>query len=189
MQIYLISPEKIHNIIVFIQELEEIFTLPQKPTMFQLRLKNTNIQTIEQIIIPIKLLCDKHSVLLILNDNIPLALKYNVGVHIGCHDATKEDVINFTKQSNKVIGVSCYNSIARALDFGSIVHYVSFGAMFPSNTKQTALQCDKSTIINFRKQSNSKISVIGGITQFTIPQMSELLPFIDYICVLSAVWH
>ena len=134
-QIYLISPETIPDLTIFLLQLKEIFELEFKPTLFQLRLKNIESDELEHIILQIKPLCERYVVEMILNDNIPLALKHNIGLHVGSSDASLQELQNFRKNSNKMMGVSCYNSIERAKMFESVANYISFGAMFQSSTK------------------------------------------------------
>jgi thiamine-phosphate pyrophosphorylase len=186
-KIYLISPSKIDCITTFISQLEEIFLLPDKPVIFQLRLKNIP-HFLEEAILKIEPLCKKHGVEFILNDDIPLALKHNIGVHVG-EGALVEDIINFKKQSNKTIGVSCYNNVERALDFAPYASYVSFGAMFSTKTKQNAGHCEAGVIKQFRKVRNTPVSIIGGITHANLCQIAEILPLVNYICVVSCIWE
>jgi thiamine-phosphate pyrophosphorylase len=133
-------------------------------------------------------LCENYGVDMILNDNISLALKHNIGVHVGSDDAILEELNFFKKNSNKTAGVSCYNSIERAKMFASVANYISFGAMFQSSTKKNAPVCEKSTIVEFAKISNKKISIIGGISAENMVEISDILPYVDYVCVISEVW-
>ena len=190
-QIYLISPETISDLPIFLLQLKEIFELEFKPSLFQLRLKNIENDELERIILQIKPLCESYVVEMILNDNIPLALKHNIGVNVGSDDASLEELEFFKKNSNKTAGVSCYNSIERAKMFEQVctdLDYLSFGAMFQSSTKKNASVCEKSTIVEFAKISNKKISIIGGISVENMEEISDILPYVDYICVISEVW-
>lgn len=187
-QIYLISPEVISDVPMFLLQLKEIFQLEFKPALFQLRLKNIQNDDIESVILKIKPLCENYGVEMILNDNISLALKHNIGVHVGSSDASLQELENFRKNSNKIAGVSCYNSIERAKMFESVANYISFGAMFQSSTKKSATVCEKSTIVGFANISNKKISIIGGIAEENMEEISDIMPFVEYICVVSQVW-
>ena len=186
-QIYLISPETISDLPIFLLQLKEIFELEEAPKLFQLRLKNIENDELERIILQIKPLCESYGVEMILNDNIPLALKHNIGVHVGSDDASLQELEFFKKNSNKMAGISCYNSIERAKMF-EVADYLSFGAMFQSSTKKNARFCEKSTIMEFAKISNKKISIIGGISVENIVEISDILPYVDYVCIISEVW-
>lgn len=190
-KIYLISPEIISDLPMFLLQLKEIFELEFKPSLFQLRLKNIEADELERIILKIKPLCENYGVDMILNDNIPLALKHNIGVHVGSDDASLEELNFFKKNSNKTAGVSCYNSIERAKMFEQVCtdsDYLSFGAMFKSSTKKNAPFCEKSTIVEFATISRKKISIIGGISAENMVEISDILPYVDYVCVISEVW-
>ena len=187
-QIYLISPETIPDLPIFLLQLKEIFELEFKPSLFQLRLKNIESDELEHIILQIKPLCERYVVEMILNDNIPLALKHNIGLHVGSSDASLQELQNFRKNSNKMVGVSCYNSIERAKMFESVANYISFGAMFQSSTKKNASVCEKSIIVEFAKFSQKKISIIGGVTAENMEEISDILQYVDYVCIISEVW-
>ena len=190
-RIYLISPEVISDIPIFLLQLKEIFELECKPALFQLRLKNVEREKIERVILKIKPLCENYGVEMILNDDISLALKHNIGVHVGSSDASLQELEFFKKNSNKTVGVSCYNSIERAKMFEQVCtdsDYLSFGAMFQSATKKNAPVCEKSTIVEFAKISRKKISIIGGISVENMVEISDILPYVDYVCVISEVW-
>ena len=79
-------------------------------------------------------ICHQHNIPLIINDDIELALLAKAdGVHLGKDDG---DIINAKKRlgSGAFIGVSCYNSIERALIAQSQgASYVAFGRFFPSS--------------------------------------------------------
>ena len=186
-RIYLISPEVISDIPMFLLQLKEIFELECKPALFQLRLKNVETDELERVILKIKPLCENYGVEMILNDDISLALKHNIGVHVGSSDASLQELECFKKSSSKTAGVSCYNSIERAKMF-ELADYISFGAIFPSSTKKNAPVCEKSTIVEFANVSNAKISIIGGITAENMEEISDIIPFVEYICVVSEVW-
>ena len=190
-KIYLISPDIIRDIPMFLLQLKEIFELEFKPSLLQLRLKNVETDELERIILKIKPLCENYGVEMILNDNIPLALKNNIGVHVGSDDASLQELEFFKKNSNKTVGVSCYNSIERAKMFEQVCtdsDYLSFGAIFQSATKKNAPVCEKSTIVEFAKISRKKISIIGGISVENMVEISDILPYVDYVCVISEVW-
>ncbi len=191
-QIYLISPENIPNISIFLAQLEEIFSINAqycKPALFQLRLKNVSQSDIKEAIVAIKPICEKYQVSMVLNDDISLALEYGIGLHVGSSDANLQDLELFKQKSTQITGVSCYNSVERARIFGRVADYVSFGAIFPSLTKKKAQICEKSTIIEFCNESDVKVAIIGGISSENIYEISDILDCVDYICVLSDVWN
>lgn len=185
-KIYLISPETITDLDFFLLELEAIFVLEERPAVFQLRLKGG--QNTEDMIIKTKSLCEKYGVEFILNDDIPLAIKYDVGVHVGIDDASLEEILEFKKTSTRSLGISCYSDINRALQFADVASYVAFGAMFSSSTKSSAPKCSIETVEEFCKISKAKVAVIGGINAKNIKELSPILHCISYVCVISSVW-
>ncbi|MGB4859787.1 MAG: thiamine phosphate synthase, partial [Dokdonella sp.] len=86
----------------------------------------------------IALLCRQHETLLIINDDIDLALAVDAdGVHLGEDDASIE-VARERLGKAAIIGVSCYDSLERAEDFTARgADYLAFGAFFPSGSKHT----------------------------------------------------
>lgn len=186
--IYLISPPQINDINTFIYTLEDIFLLHDKPALFQLRLKNCTTKHIEDCMNKIIPICNKYGVKFIINDSITLAIKYNTGVHIG-HDASVQDCIDFKHYSKKYIGVSCYNLIERAKLFENVVDYVSFGTMFPTQTKAESKICSPSIVQEYAQHHTSKeIAIIGGIDATNLEQITDILHLVSYICVISSVW-
>lgn len=188
-KIYLISPPQIEDLGAFISTLEDIFYLPEKPALFQLRLKNCEVRHIENCMNEIIPVCTKHGVEFIINDSIALAIKYNVGLHVGCNDASIQDCKDFKSRSSKHIGVSCYNSIERAKQFENIADCISFGAMFQTQTKTEAKICRPNVIQEYAKHNPSKeIAIIGGINTENLGEIADILPLVSYICVISSVW-
>jgi thiamine-phosphate pyrophosphorylase len=184
--IYLISPEKIDLEKFKILLEEALSTL--KIAVFQLRLKNisnTGIAEAAQELMPI---CHKYGVTFILNDNATLAKQVNAdGVHVGEEkDGTYHEARKIMGQ-NKIIGVSCYGSIERALDFAEAgADYVAFGAFYPTTTKEPKAR-PSIDILNWWATNCTVPSVaIGGINE------NNCMPIVkagaDFIAVVSAVW-
>lgn len=109
-------------------------------------------------------ICHHYNIPLIINDDIELALLAKAdGVHLGKDDG---DIIKAKKRlgSGAFIGVSCYNSIERALIAQSQgASYVAFGRFFPSSSKPLAAPADLETLFNAKKQIHLPIVAIGGI--------------------------
>lgn len=112
----------------------------------------------------LKTLCDKHQAWLIINDSIELAQACQAhGLHIGKDDAgltaAREQLGH-----KAIIGVSCYNDLARAQ---SMQHqgadYVAFGRFFPSHTKPNAPQADLDTLHQAKQHLQIPVVAIGGV--------------------------
>ena len=109
---------------------------------------------------------------LMINDSLQLAKESNAdGVHLGRDDVSDVSIIRQQVADDFVVGITC-RADARyaksALDFGA--SYVSFGAVFPSNTKSDV------PVIGLPRLHkactmfpDSKICAIGGITAESLP--------------------
>jgi len=113
----------------------------------------------------LRVLCDKYNAILIINDDIGLAIKSNAdGVHIGKDDGA----INETRKHlgpDKIIGVSCYNKIKlaeQAIKEGA--DYIAFGSFFGSTIKPDAPKAEVQLISIIKNRYDIPVCCIGGIT-------------------------
>ena len=83
-------------------------------------------------------LCAKHSVPLIVNDDVQLAARIGAdGVHLGRDDASIDDARE-QLGAKAWIGVSCYDDPLRARQLAAAgATYVAFGAVYPTASKAT----------------------------------------------------
>ncbi len=129
----------------------------------------------------------RHGGCFIVNDDIELAAAVGAdGVHLGRDDAP----IRRARQRlgpHAVIGVSCYNELARgdwALAEGA--DYLAFGSAFPSPTKPSAVRADPAFLARARQRFDRPVVAIGGITADNAGLLAEA--GIDAIAVISAVY-
>ena len=110
-------------------------------------------------------LCHQHSIPLIINDDVALATSTGAsGVHLGKSDASIEQARQ-QLGSQAIIGVSCYNSLERAVMAAQAgADYVAFGRFFTSHSKPNAQPADITLLNQARRQLDLPIVVIGGIT-------------------------
>lgn len=110
-------------------------------------------------------LCRHHGVLLIINDDVTLAKETQAdGVHLGREDAA---IAQARKQlgSQAIIGVSCYNELARAEKAAAQgADYIAFGRFFPSRTKPQAVPASLDLLHEAKKKLHIPVVAIGGIT-------------------------
>lgn len=110
-------------------------------------------------------LCRRHGIPLIVNDDPALALQARAhGVHLGRDDA---DVAAARRLlgAHALIGVSCYNDLARAQSAERAgADYVAFGSFFPSPTKPHAVRAGRELVRAARAALRLPIVAIGGIT-------------------------
>jgi len=135
----------------------------------------------------LRTLCDEHDALLIINDDIDLAIRSGAdGVHLGKNDSTISEARNLLGKRS-IIGRSCYNDIesaVRAQKMGA--DYVAFGSVYHSPTKPDAT----SVTLEQLKQAKSLLSIpvcaIGGIDSHNAAAVLET--GIDMIAVISALF-
>jgi thiamine-phosphate pyrophosphorylase len=117
-------------------------------------------------------LCERYHAICIINDDLELASEIDAhGVHLGKDDtslATARKVLG----PHAIIGVSCYNDLALALDAEkNSADYVAFGAFFSSPTKPHAAQADLEIISQAKQQLTIPVCTIGGITGSNIERV------------------
>jgi len=109
-------------------------------------------------------LCRQHDIPLIINDHIELAVTIGAdGVHLGQDDGS---IALARKQLGQqaIIGVSCYNSIERAMAAQAQgASYVAFGRFFPSTSKPLAAPAQLQTLHQAKSTFTIPIVAIGGI--------------------------
>ena len=112
----------------------------------------------------LKSLCDQYNALFIINDDIQLVLEVDAnGVHIGKKDAQIATARKLL--GSKILGVSCYNEIERAVEAQRLgADYVAFGRFYPSATKPEAVQAPLGLLTAARARLHIPIVAIGGIT-------------------------
>jgi len=120
----------------------------------------------------LKNLCSQHQALLIINDDLELAMTVNAdGVHIGIDDTPLQQARQHLGQ-NKIIGVSCYNQFELALQAAAEgADYIAFGSFFPSTTKPHAVPAELKLLRKARQQLQLPVCAIGGITVDNAPSL------------------
>jgi thiamine-phosphate pyrophosphorylase len=110
-------------------------------------------------------LCRAHGALLIINDDAELAADSGAdGVHLGRDDGDPA-AARRRLGSEAIIGVSCYDQWARALQAAEQgANYIAFGRFFPSRTKPQAVQANLDLIRRAKQQLAVPVAAIGGIT-------------------------
>ncbi len=183
--IYLISPNKIQNN-SFYDELEKILKL-NKVYFFQLRLKKETNKNKIYIGKKINKICKKYKVKFIINDDPYLAKKLNAS---GCHLGQKDmNIIKARKiLNNKIIGVTCHNSIKfakKAIENGA--DYLAFGAFYSSKTKKVKYKTSLKILKLAKKMTNTPIVAIGGIKLSNYKKL--LLNKANFLAISGYVWN
>ena len=181
--VYLISPLKIYK--YFYNDLVEVLK-QKKVSYFQLRLKKENFNKKLKIGKKIKKICKKFKVKFLINDDVYLAKKLNAD---GCHLGQKDmNIIKARKLlGNKIIGVTCHNSIKLAkIAIKNKANYVAFGAFNTSKTKKVKYKASISLLKKARKITKIPIVVIGGITSDNYEKL--LLNKADFLAISGYIW-
>jgi thiamine-phosphate pyrophosphorylase len=133
------------------------------------------------------LLCRAYHVPLIINDDLRLAALVDAdGVHLGEEDASlKEARVNLGP--DKIIGVSCYQDLARARQLQAEgADYVAFGSFYPSTTKPGARPCPIGLLTEAKQSLRVPVVAIGGITPDNAPAL--VAAGADAVAVISALF-
>lgn len=109
-------------------------------------------------------LCRAAAVPLIVNDHVDLALAHDAdGVHLGEDDGALA-AARARLGPDALIGISCYDSLARARDAAAQgADYIAFGAFFPSPTKPNARRAAPTLLHDSAALGLPRVA-IGGIT-------------------------
>lgn len=132
-------------------------------------------------------ICHRHNIPLIINDDVELAIQSNAdGVHLGKEDS---EIIEARKRLGNaaIIGVSCYNSVERALTAQALgATYVAFGRFFTSTSKPLAAPADIDILRKAKTTIHLPIVAIGGILPENGSQL--LAAGADLLAVIGGVF-
>ena len=181
----MISPNSIKND-NFYNELDQVLS-SKKVSFFQLRLKKETYK--KKIIIgkKIKKICKKHKVKFLINDDPKLAKKLNAD---GCHLGQKDMNIHRARKimGNKIIGITCHNSIKLAKDaINANADYLAFGAFYSSKTKLTKYRADLKILRWAKKITTTPIVAIGGIKLSNYKKL--LLNKANFLAISGYIWN
>ena len=131
-------------------------------------------------------LCAAAATPLVVNDDVALALEIGAaGVHLGEDDADPREVRRQAGPS-LAIGVSCYDSLARAEAAAAAgADYLAFGAFFPSTTKPGARHATTGVLREAARFGLPRVA-IGGITPDNAPAL--VAAGADLVAAISGVY-
>ncbi len=181
--VYLISPNKIHN--VFYDHLENVLSA-RNVKFFQLRLKNVKKKRIIVIAKKIRKITKKYKVKLIINDN-PVISKITKadGCHIGQNDGSITETKKYLKK--KILGVTCHNSKSLAkIAVQNKANYLAFGSFGKSKLKPGAKKANLNILRWAKKNIKKPIVAIGGINSLNYKRL--LKSGAKYIAISSYIW-
>jgi len=134
----------------------------------------------------IKQICKKNNVKFLVNDDPLLSKKLNAD---GCHLGQKDMNIKKARKivGNKIIGVTCHNSIKLAkVAIKGKASYVAFGAFFSTKTKKVSYRATPKILSKARKLTKIPIVAIGGINISNYKKL--LLNNANLLAISSYVW-
>ena len=118
-------------------------------------------------------LAKAHDVSVVMNDDIAIAAKLGIGVHLGQGDGKIGDALQ-SLESTQIIGRTCHGNIElvkEAKDDGA--SYAAMGAIFTSTTKPNADIISRQKLIEGCQQ-DIPICVIGGLTVENISELAGI---------------
>lgn len=128
----------------------------------QFRVKGGTPAEREALARDVKALTDAAGVPLIVNDDLALALAIDAaGLHVGRDDGDPH-LLRARLGPDRLLGVSCYDDLARAASMRGIADHVGFGSVFASPTKPQAVRAPLSLFGRARALGLSAVA-IGGI--------------------------
>jgi thiamine-phosphate pyrophosphorylase len=183
--VYLISPNKIENE-DFYTDLALVLS-SKKVSFFQLRIKKDTNKNKLLIGKKIQKICKKYKVKFLINDDPRLAKKLNAD---GCHLGQKDMNILKARKilKNKIIGVTCHNSInlaKKAINDGA--DYLAFGAFYSSKTKVVRYKVGLKILKQVKKITNTPIVAIGGIKLSNYKKL--LLNKANFLAISGYIWN
>ena len=182
--IYLISPLKIYK--NFYSDLTKVLR-QKKVSFFQLRLKNESFK--KKLIIgkKIKKICKKLNVKFLINDDVILTKKIDAD---GCHLGQKDMSILKARKliGNKIIGVTCHNSIKLArMAIKNKADYIAFGAFSSSKTKKVKYIASINLLKKAREITKTPLVAIGGINSENYKKL--LLNKANFLAISGYIWN
>ncbi len=129
-------------------------------------------------------LAKAHDVAVVMNDDVALAKKLGIGVHLGQQDGEINDA-KITLAASEIIGRTCHgdvNLVKQAKKDGA--SYAAMGAVFASNTKPNAHVISRQQLIEGCQQEID-ICVIGGLTVENVTELAGLP--IAYVAVVGDI--
>lgn len=134
----------------------------------------------------LKALCQPNGVLLLINDDVALAIEVGAdGVHLGADDQALK-AARAQLGPDAIIGRSCYNDPTLALKaVADGASYVAFGAFFSSATKPQARVAQLDLFAQTAQLNVPRVG-IGGIDASNAMQLKAAGA--DAVAVLGAIW-
>lgn len=132
-----------------------------------------------------KAMCAEYGVPFVINDDLEMAVKYGVGVHLGQDDGSIVEAVARLPQG-VLIGRSCNNSLELAVQaVREGANYVAFGAIYATDSKPEAGNIGLETLKLAQEQLSVPLCAIGGLTVENSKVVIE--SGADYCAVISDI--
>ncbi|MEQ1448447.1 thiamine phosphate synthase [Acinetobacter lwoffii] len=132
-----------------------------------------------------KAMCAEYGVPFVINDDLEMAVKYGVGVHLGQDDGSIVDAVARLPKG-VLIGRSCNNSLELAKQaIADGANYVAFGAIYATDSKPEAGNIGLETLKLAKEKLNVPLCAIGGLTVENSKDVIE--SGADYCAVISDI--
>lgn len=133
------------------------------------------------------LLCRRHGVPLLINDDVALAHEIGAdGVHLGQGDAALTEARSLLGRQ-AIIGITCHDSLdLAAAAAASGADYLAFGALFSSSSKPAARHCPAAILAEARR-FRLPLVAIGGITPDNVRDV--IAAGADAVAVIASLWQ
>lgn len=112
----------------------------------------------------IKALCLQYSTPFVINDDLAMAVKFGLGVHLGQTDGAIVDAVAQLPQGS-IIGRTCAGSLSLAESaYQEGATYLAFGAIYATVTKPEAGHIGTDILQQAKQRFNLPICAIGGLS-------------------------
>ena len=135
----------------------------------------------------IKRICKKFNVKFLVNDDALIAKKLNAD---GCHLGQKDmNIIKARKMiGNKIIGVTCHNSIKLAkVAVRNKADYIALGAFNDTKTKKIKYKASINLLRKVKKITKTPVVAIGGINSNNYKKL--LLNKANFLAISGFIWN
>ena len=155
-------------------------------TFLQLREKNLDEDSFYEEAVRLQAMAREYRVPFVINDNVEIAVRMNAdGVHVGQDDMEAGNVRALIGP-DKILGVSAQTVEQAVLAEQQGADYLGVGAMFPTGSKDDAIDVPFETLKAICEAVSIPVVAIGGITKENTPKLAE--SGICGIAVISAIY-
>lgn len=141
-------------------------------TFVQLREKTLDEEHFLEEAKVLKKLCAKYNVPFVINDNVGIALAMDAdGVHVGQSDM-EAGAVREKLGPDKIIGVSAQTVEQALLAEKHGADYLGVGAVFPTGSKDDAVEVSKDTLKAICEAVDIPVVAIGGVSQANVGELA-----------------